>query len=282
MVQEFTVDYRMNEEFDYLVAFNLAFEGFGSALMLGSALINYTQGIVLGLLLVGVGVLFLFFHLGNRFRCWRVIARLKNSWISRGAFFAGGLMFFGVLSLLADSGALDLAAQAGIIIFALLTILYSGFLLASMTPIPFWNTPLTPVLFLLHSATTGTAILLFMRGYYSVETIGSGVVGLLLLLTGATLLLTIIHVMVMSSSTNAARESVRLLLKDGLKLSFVGGAVVLGLIVPLILFGYLYFYIGQTTQNLLIILAAAVVSRIIGDYTFRSSILHAGVFEMLI
>jgi formate-dependent nitrite reductase membrane component NrfD len=96
-----------------------------------------------------------------------------------------------------------------------------------------------------------------------------------------TLLFTIIHVMVMASAVNAARESVRRLMSDGMRWSFLGGAITLGMIVPLIIFGYMYLSMGQP-QNFTIILFIAVVLRIAGDYAFRSSVLNAGVFEMMI
>lgn len=282
MAQEFTVDYRSNEELDSLVAFNLAFEGSGSALVMSSAFISYPHGILAGLVLVAIGILFLLFHLGNRLRCWRVIVGLKKSWISRGALFAGGLILFGILSLFPIGGVYGLAARAGTVLFAFLTIMYSGFFLSSMTPIPFWNTPLTPVLFLLHSVTTGLSILVFMLILSMGGPPVNGIIGWAVLLAGMALILTLTHVMVMATSTSAARESVRLLLRKDLRLSFLGGAITLGLIVPLAIFLYLYFNTGLSAQSLVAILTATVVFRGIGDYAFRSSVLNAGIYEMMI
>lgn len=205
MAQEFTVDYRSNEELDSLVAFNLAFEGSGSALVMISTLIGYSQGVMAGLVLVAVGVLFLISHLGNRLRCWRVLIGLKKSWISRGALFAGGLILFGALSLLPFVSEFGFIIRTGTVLFAFLTIVYSGFFLSSMTPIPFWNTPLTPVLFLLHSGTTGLSILIFMLILSAGELPVNSMIGWVALLAGTALVFTVIHVMVMSTSTNAAR-----------------------------------------------------------------------------
>jgi formate-dependent nitrite reductase membrane component NrfD len=279
---EFVVGFKRNTEFGLQVALNLAFEGSGSALVMVSALANYPEGVIAGLVLVGIGILFLLFHLGNRLRFWRVLFGLKNSWISRGAFFAGALVFFSVLFLIIKDGTLGSVMQVGTVIFAALTILYSGFFLASMTPIPFWNTPLTPVLFLLHSMTTGLSVMMFML----VLTLGvpslSSVLGWGVLMAGLALIFTVIHVMVMSTSTNASRESVRLLVSDGLRLSFLGGTVTVGLVIPLIIFLFLYLNQVQSAQSLIVILAVSMVCRIIGDYAFRSSILNAGVYEMMI
>jgi formate-dependent nitrite reductase membrane component NrfD len=284
MAEEFIVDYKLNEGFDSLVALNITIEGSGAALLVASVLMRYFAGVVAGMALVMLGILFLFFHLGNRFKFWRVIVGLKKAWISRGAFFASGLVFFGILFFLFNGGMPGLAVQIGTAIFGLLVILYSGFLLSSMKPIPFWNSPLTPVLFLLHSTTTGMAILVSMLALaQSAGAVpGRGLIGFMVCLVAVTLLFTIIHVMVMANAMDAARESVRRLMSDGLKWSFLGGAITLGMIVPLIIFGYMYLSLGQPVQNLTIMLFVAVVLRIVGDYAFRSSVLSAGVFEKMI
>lgn len=282
MAEEFTVDYKLNEGFDSLVALNIAIEGPGAALMVGSALMNYSLGVIAGLALVMLGVSFLFFHLGNRFKFWRVITGFKKAWISRGALFASVLIFLGFLYFFYKGGVPGSAIQVGIIIFGLLTILYSGFLLSSMTPIPFWNTPLTPVLFLLHSTTTGLAILIFLLSTIAGENPGSGIIGLMVGMMGITLLFTIIHIMVMATSINAARESVRLLMSTSLRWSFMGGAVALGMLVPLFIYIYIYFNNVQPLQSIMILVSVAMVLRGIGDYAFRSSVLNVGVFEMMI
>jgi polysulfide reductase chain C len=282
MTREFTVDYRLNEGFDRLVALNIAIEGSGAALMVSSLLIQYPRGIAVGLALVVLGILFLFFHLGNRFRFWRVLTGLKKAWISRGAFFAGGLVSLGILHVLFKSDMLGLTVQTGIVIFGLLTILYSGFLLSSMTPIPFWNSPLTPILFLFHSTTTGVAILTVLLVMSVGENPDIRIVEMMLVLTGVTLLFTVIHIMVMASSMNAARESVRLLMSTSLRWTFLGGAIALGLVVPLLIYFYLHFNNGQSVQGIMTLVTVAMVLRIIGDYAFRSSVLNVGVFEMLI
>jgi formate-dependent nitrite reductase membrane component NrfD len=282
MTEEFIVDYRLNKEFDSLLALNISVEGFGAALMAESVIMHYPMGVIVGLALVIAGIMILFLHLGNRFKFWRVIAGLKRAWISRGAFFAGGLVGLGIFSLFLNGGPLDLIVQTGIVVFGLLTILYSGFLLSSMTPIPFWNSPLTPVLFLLHSITTGMAILIFLLAQSTVKNLSIEIVGLLLGLTSVTLLFTIIHIMVMSTSSSAARESVRLLMSPARKWTFLGGAIVLGLLIPLLIYSFIYLSGGRSTEGLSTMLFVAMGLRAIGDYAFRSSLLHAGVFEILI
>jgi formate-dependent nitrite reductase membrane component NrfD len=282
MTEEFTVDYRLSEGFDSLIALNFALEGSGAALMACSVLSNFPAGVIAGLVFVISGLLILLWHLGSRMKSWRVFSGFKNAWTSRGAFFATGLVLFGALYFLSFGEKYVLIVKAGMLIFGLLTILYSGFLLSSMTSIPFWNSPLTPILFLLHSITTGVAILILMLVQGSSEIFNNGIFGVMVGFVGVTLVFTLIHMMVMSTSTNAARESVRLLLKDKLKWYFIGGTIVIGLITPLILFTYVYFSAWNTPNDLVKIVSFAAGIRIIGDYAFRSSILRAGVYELLI
>ncbi len=282
MTEEFTVDYRLSEGFDSLIALNFTLEGSGAALMAGSVLLNFPVGVMVGLIFVFSGLLILLWHLGNRMKSWRVFSGLKNAWTSRGAFFAACLVIFGTLYFLLIGEDYVLIVKSGMLISGLLTILYSGFLLSSMTSIPFWNSPLTPILFLLHSITTGVAILIFLLVYGSSEIINNRIFGLMMGFVSVALVFTLIHIMVMSTSTNAARESVRLLLRDKLKGYFLGGTIIIGLIVPLILFTYVYFSVWNYSHNSVKILSFAVCIRIIGDYAFRSSILRAGVYELLI
>lgn len=281
MSDEFTVEYRASDGFDRFVAINLALEGCGAALIAGSAWMNFAPGILAGFLFLAVGILFLFLHLGNRWRSWRVILGLKSSWVSRGALFAGLLLLSGLLFLFSNGWAWGAFWKAATSVFALLTILYSGFLLSSMTSIPFWNSPLTPILFLLHSTTTGTAILMCLFLWTGELDLTVGSAGKAMGLAACTLLVTVAHVTLMGTSTGAARESVTILLRRGLKWPFLGGAILAGLIVPFAIFGYAYLHEGPATGGLAIMMSVAAALRLIGDYSFRSSLLRAGVFERL-
>ena len=276
MVEEFAVSYRVNEGSDSLVALNFAAEGSGAALMAAAAFLHYRRGVIAGCALVILGLLFLFGHLGNSIRCWRVLAGLRNAWISRGAFFATVLVVAGLLYILSDGGPGPIITTVTILC-GLLTALYSGFFVASMTSIPFWNSPLTPVLFLLHSMSTGLGILLVLKSGHAPVIRTAGVV---LGLMAATLLVTLIHMIGMKTGAQAARESVALLLQGDLKLCFVGGALVAGLGLPLAMIASIY--LGLSSANVFGIAVVAIVIRIAGDVAFRYSILRAGICEAII
>jgi formate-dependent nitrite reductase membrane component NrfD len=248
--------------------------------MAGAVFLGYAPGVLAGFALVLGGIVCLLFHLGHRIRSWRAIAGLAKAWISRGVLFAAGLICFGFYFLL-KSSAPGSFASIGVIGFGLLTALYSGFLLASMTAIPFWNSALTPILFLSHSLTTGFAILTLMALGNS-ETTCNRAALLTLLLAAITLVLTLVHVSVMMRATNAARRSVHLLFSGNLRWTFTGGALLVGLVVPFIIVCWMYLGDAQSMQSATAAMLVAVVLRGIGDYSFKYSVLKAGVFEVLI
>ncbi len=286
-MSEFVIDFRVNREFNVLVALSFVIEGIGAATFLWGLLLGHLPGMAVGFAFIVLGSLALMLDLGRPMRAWRILWRTRSSWISRGSIFIGGAGFFAFLILVFPLLFPDYRGTAYVtiieglaVIFALLTILYSGFLISSMTPIPFWNTPLVPVLFLFHAATSGLSFVLFLlilSGRSLDLTMRMLEIEGGLLLT--TLIFSIAYVMVMSGSTNAARESVRLLSRQH-RLLFWGNAVVLGLLIPLIITAYLYFSPGWE-MIALIALFLMTLLRLIGDFAFRYAILKVGVFEPL-
>ena len=152
MLNEFTVDFRTTEEeLDFMVALSMSTEGVGAALYVIAFLLGSTAAAFVGLGLVCVGATALFTHLGHPLRFWRVISKTHVTWISRGAIFTGGLIGFGVLSLLLpQANVLGMLSQTVSLMCALVVMLYTGFLFSSMNAIPFWNTSLLPILWRMH------------------------------------------------------------------------------------------------------------------------------------
>ncbi len=160
-------------------------------------------------------------------------------------------------------------------LFAVLVTMYSGLLLGVVKGIPFWNTPILPLLFLLSGLYTGIAVILVVALFYN-TTLGVagfyqlGVAGIVLIL---------MHLLALGSYLEVARrsdissvESVHLL-KTPL---FIGGVIIVGLVVPL---GLLSF--SLVVSNILVLSVLAGVSGIlllIGGLFQRYSIIRAGVF----
>jgi DMSO reductase anchor subunit len=158
----------------------------------------YTGGNVLALVLLGLGLVSSFFHLGHPERGWRAIARWRTSWLSRevivlpafmGAVFAYGAgHYLGLTAPLFVVGgvlSVDLTLLIGAVAMALCFLLFlcTGMIYACIKFLQEWATPLTPINFLLlgsasgftlaaaYAAGTGTPLAGFLGGWAIVLTL---------------------------------------------------------------------------------------------------------------
>jgi polysulfide reductase chain C len=134
-------------------------------------------------------------------------------------------------------------------IFGISTVIYTGFLFDTTRSIPFWSTPILPLLFLASGISTGIfSLILFL--FLSGDT-NSHVVHLLcqfdvfLLIFEAMILFFYLHGM---HEVTAARASVRRLLRGDLATPFWVGVVIIGLFVPFVLEA---FWGGETIPILI-------------------------------
>ncbi len=121
---------------------------------------------VIGLILVTAGLISSTFHLANPKNAWRSFTRFKTSWLSREAVFAVlfypvsivwlFLQFFTGNSLLTTVFAILMAAMA------LITLVCTAMIYASLKTIRQWHTPLTPVNYVLLGLLPGALILAAM------------------------------------------------------------------------------------------------------------------------
>jgi formate-dependent nitrite reductase membrane component NrfD len=272
MVQPFTVLLRRQEEWSSSVALDLFLGGLGGALFLLSQLWGSPRGALAGIGLVCLGALVLLLHLGKPVRFWRAAFRPRSSWISRGVIAVNCLILFGLLSAAQAIGWLPQAGLAGSIVqviaalAALVVIIYPGFLLSSSPSIPFWQTPLLPILFLAFSMVSGAGLYLFTRGAgeapVSVRLVALGLLSLALLLLW-------VHIEVMRHSGLAARASSALLLRGELSLPFLLGVNAAGLVLPLLLLVAFEGAGASIVAGLLILC---------GAFLFRYTFLKAGVY----
>ncbi len=287
-MSEFVVDYRLNREFESPLAISFSIEGTGAALFLWGQFLGFQTAMLAGLVFIFLGIIVLMFDLGNPLRFWRVITKAKTSWISRGSIFIGGLagsgtVYYALPRLFPQYAEPNLMIVIALlsILFAFAVMLYPGFLLSSMTPIPLWNTPLIPVLFLSQAAASGAAV------YCAVSTVTLWNMGafpkvllLNIVLQLITLIMVGIHFVGMRNSSNAARHSIRLLTIGEFKFMFVAGGIGAGLIFPLVLTAYLYIAGNLSGVSILVLIMA--FARLTGDVLYRYALLRAGVFEPLI
>lgn len=119
---------------------------------------------LVGLLLVTVGLLASTFHLANPKNAWRSFARFRTSWLSREAVFA--VLFYPVcllwfaLEWRTSGAALFLGLLTALM--AVVVLICTSMIYASLKTIRQWNNALTPVNFVLLGSMLGALCLLFM------------------------------------------------------------------------------------------------------------------------
>ena len=121
---------------------------------------------IVGLVLVTAGLVSSTFHLANPKNAWRSFTRFKTSWLSREAVFAVlfypisiiwlGLVFFTGNSTTTTVFALVMA------LMALIVMVCTAMIYASLKTIRQWHTPLTPVNYVLLGVLLGALILAMM------------------------------------------------------------------------------------------------------------------------
>jgi len=102
-------------------------------------------------LLVGLGLLASFFHLGTLANAWRALSNISSSWLSREIFFMLLFVFLGALYAglqwlkIAPVGVRNVLA--GLAVLSGLSLVFSISRVYSLRTIPVWNTLATPVSF---------------------------------------------------------------------------------------------------------------------------------------
>jgi formate-dependent nitrite reductase membrane component NrfD len=203
-------------------------------------------GLLLGPAAVAPATLLLIWDLGRPGGFLRAGRRPASSWISRGVVILSGFILLaglhGALTVWAATwlGALDglrlaLSTTGGLL--ALLTIIYTGLLLGAVRPIPFWSTPVLPLLFLVSSLSTGIMavdLTLSLRqaaaGLPGSPALGAMRLADLLLLAGEAVV--IACYLRLTHATPASRASIALLTRGRLAARFWAGVVGGGLGLP--------------------------------------------------
>lgn len=279
MAQEFNMELRSQEDWSWLVAIDLFLSGLGGGLFLIFQLFDLPPSTaLLSLALVIAGGLVLLAELGHPLRAWRAISRPLTSWISRGVIF---VLLFIITGSLFIAPAFDLFSWLpwspqslsgrilGVIaaLCAILVTLYPGFVLSASPSIPFWNSPILPVLFFSYSLLGASGIVLLLSPLgpsgLGAQRVGSSAT----LLIAANLALIAIYLLTLRRSVAAAKESLRRLTQGSLGWMFNGGVIFVGIILPLIVIAW-----APSAE----VLAGAFI--LFGALLFRYCVLKAGVY----
>ena len=243
-----------------LLAWDLFLGGAGAAAYLVGVIAEWLggryrrlakPGLYAGPPMVAVGALLLLIELGQPLRAWLAFLRPQSSMMSVGIIIISLFIVLGFLHILFSLFA-GIGVKEGTLrwlgsINALLGLgimIYTGLLLGLVKAVPFWNTPMLPLLFLVSALSSGLATVMLIAGLQrwvmparvKAEEVSESVQGLLPSVTVLVVveLLTLFFLLfLMSGSRVTAAESARYLVAGGYATAFWVGVVVVGLLAPL-------------------------------------------------
>jgi polysulfide reductase chain C len=244
--------------------------GVGGGLFIAAVFVNWQLGLLIavGITAILKGGAHLLF-LTHPWKFWRIFWRPQTSWISRGIYFVFLFVIFGLAYYFIGGATL----KAISVFFALCLVIYTGFVLLASKPISFWNNPLLPILFVSVSLASGISLTETIH-IFSPQDISNPE---LLKVAGPwgvsiTALLLMVYLVGNFYSSVTAKESLMYLVKGQLAPLFYTGVVLLGIMLPLVIFISVHFDIVPSSA-----LAVAGISELVGAFILRYLILKAGI-----
>ena len=158
---------------------------------------------------------------------------------------------------------------------AVATATYTGVLIAVVNGVPFWNTPMMPVLFLASAISTGLAAAMIVAAIIDIRTIktlSNFALGHVIFLAVEGLVLMLFVFMSLTRSTEAA-ISANMLLTGALSPYFWVLVVILGILIPFILSIIEYYEYGEMPKGLVI---GSDLLVLMGGMSLRALIIFSG------
>ncbi|TAK83295.1 MAG: hypothetical protein EPO20_18480 [Betaproteobacteria bacterium] len=244
--------------------------GVAAGTWLFGLLFGLREALALAFVLAAAGGAFHLAFLGRPLRALNMVRRVKTSWISRGFLGLAAFLVGAPLYLITESRAGYVLALLGMLVM----MGYMGFVYTASKGIPFWSTPLHPVLYIAYALRGGIAgVLLSLVITNRLPEDPRLLLGLWILLTAAVAVLFVIELYgALTGGNPAARSSAHALLGGRLALSFYGGTLALGLVVPA-----LFVWAGYAGQLSAGVMAAIGVASALGDFFMKYSTIRAGV-----
>jgi formate-dependent nitrite reductase membrane component NrfD len=260
----------------------LFFTETGAGLYFVSIFFKNPLGMFLGwiLCLFLGGGLFLV-HMGHPFRAIRAVLRPQSSWISRGVIFINVFGLIGAIHLLLVYFAPERDFLITKVLMALLCILvaiYAGMLMSYVRAIPLWNSGLLPVSYVVAGLWSGAEILLAIHLFSGapVEQIETWINVLL----PSFALILVLYLISINTASRIGKDSVKRIVAGDLALHFYFGAIIVGLLFPVVVVLYsLSVGIGGVPSSLLVV---AIACGLVGDLTVRYCILKGALYSPLV
>jgi formate-dependent nitrite reductase membrane component NrfD len=264
-----------------MVAFAIFFGGIAGGLYLASLYFDSTIGMFVAWLLAMATGLTDMAHLSKPKRFWRMLLRVRSSWITRGFLFI--TLFIGAAAVqLALRQWTDLTALqtvfkviAGVMAFGVA--IYSGFVVGFVGAIKLWNSAIVPLLFVVAGLAGGLGILLLASQGGPDARVLDIARGCFYVLVGYAVF-TAIYLWVSTYENTNARDSVKRILTGEVSRVFWLVVVVIGMVVPLGLIAP-YAFSGVASAPAYIISGACII---VGGVGLRYVILKAGVYSPLV
>jgi len=250
--------------------------GVGAGAWLFSLWLGYAPGLVLAVGTVAASGLAHLFFLGRPERFWKMF-RARTSWIARG--FLGMNLFLGsaVLALLLPAGALRTLCVAVSVAGAAVIIGYKGNVYAASKGVPFWNSPVLPILYATYAIRGGLALLLVVLPLTGGPAVPHRLDLLELWVAVSAAVMLGFYLGVMRNTNLAARRSVAELTGGRVALAFYLGTVGVGLLVPIVV-GVAGFA-GPLSETALALVGAL---SLVGDFFAKYAIAKAGIYLPLV
>jgi formate-dependent nitrite reductase membrane component NrfD len=235
-------------------------------------------------------------YLGRPLRFWRAIPPFtgawKTSWLARGMFFSIVFTATGFVQIVlwyllfhdtVSGGALDALTTISWIVsmiagvFILLTGVYCGFAMSYCKSVPFWNTGLLPVVFVIMGIADGLALTMgisMVTNDLDITTLEAW--SRVMLVVNA--LLIIAYLIQAYRKHSAAELAARDLIKGSTAWVFWIGIVILGIITPLTI-SLVTVFLEEEVAQLLIV---AIICHTIGAFSLKYSVLKVGIYRSVL
>lgn len=257
--------------------------GVAAGAWLFGLIFHYTPGLVAGFLLAGGGGIAHLAFLGRPERVWKMVRHVRTAWISRGfiglALFLTGAAFYLPPLVLTDwpwtaDSALGHLGWGMAAIGMVVLIGYMGFVYTASKGIPFWNSPLHPVLYMAYALRGGIAALLVTMAVFDAPSAGAtSLVNVWIAVTAVVIILFAIEIQgALTGGNPAARRSAREMIAGRMAVYFYGGTLLIGLVVPLALLS------GQIAPLGVGVLAAIGLFSALGDFFMKYTTIRAGIY----